>query len=201
MEDARRLAPAAERNKEPILSVLRGVLPQIGAVLEIGSGTGQHVAYFATHFPGVVFQPSDPDVGNHASIAAWVADAGVDNVRPPVALDVTDDPWPVSDAVDAVFSANMIHIAPWEAAVGLFRGAAPLLRPGGTLLTYGPYKVDGQHTAPSNAAFDEDLRARDPRWGVRDVADLDRLARDHGLEPDLRYPMPANNQLLVFRRP
>lgn len=197
----RRHAPAAERNREPILGVLRRVLPPRGVVLEIASGTGQHVAHFASALPALVFQPSDRDDQDFASITAWCADGGVQNVRDPLVLDVTSDPWPETvGTVDAVFNANMIHIAPWEACLGLLRGAGAHLAPGGVLVTYGPYKLGGVHTAPSNEAFDLDLRARDPRWGVRDLDDVARVAAAHGLVLEERVAMPANNFTVVFRR-
>ncbi|MBY0274942.1 DUF938 domain-containing protein [Candidatus Binatia bacterium] len=200
MPDARRHAPAAERNREPILGVLRRVLPARGTALEIASGTGQHVARFAAALPGLVFQPSDRDDQDFASITAWCADARVDNVRPPIVLDVTSDPWPAAvGTVDAIFDANMLHIAPWEACLGLMRGAGAHLAAGGVLVTYGPYKVGGVHTAPSNEAFDLDLRARDARWGVRDLDDVARVAAEHGLVLEERVAMPANNFVIVFR--
>lgn len=199
--DPRRHAPAAERNREPILGVLRRVLPPRGIVLEIASGTGQHVAHFAAALPALVFQPSDRDDQDFASITAWCADGGVQNVRDPLVLDVTADPWPETvGSVDAVFNANMIHIAPWEACLGLLRGAGAHLAPDGVLVTYGPYKLGGVHTAPSNEAFDLDLRARDPRWGVRDLDDVARVAAAHGLVLEERVAMPANNFTVVFRR-
>jgi SAM-dependent methyltransferase len=199
--DPRRHAPAAERNREPILGVLRRVLPPRGIVLEIASGTGQHVAHFAAALPALVFQPSDRHDRDFASITAWCADGGVQNVRDPLVLDVTADPWPHAiGTVDAVFNANMIHIAPWEACLGLLRGAGAHLAPGGVLVTYGPYTLGGVHTAPSNEAFDLDLRARDPRWGVRNLDDVVRVAAAHGLVLEERVAMPANNFTVVFRR-
>ena len=199
--DVRRHAPAAERNREPILGVLRRVLPRRGTVLEIASGTGQHVAHFAAALPDLVFQPSDRTDQDFASIVAWCADAGLVNVRPPIVLDVTSDPWPAEVGTpDAIFCANMIHIAPWEACLGLLRGASAHLAPGGVLVTYGPYKVGGAHTAPTNEAFDLDLRARDSRWGVRDLDDVARVAAGHGLALEERVAMPANNFTVVLRR-
>lgn len=197
--DQRRHAPAAERNRGPILEVLRRVLPARGTVLEIASGTGQHVAHFAAALPALTFQPSDRDDEGFASIVAWCAHAGAANALPPIVLDVTRDPWPVA-TVDAIVCANMIHIAPWEAGLGLLHGAGRHLSHGGVLVLYGPYKIDGAHTAPSNAAFDADLRARDPRWGVRNLDDVAAVARDNGLALEERVAMPANNQTVVFRR-
>jgi len=197
--DRRRHAPAAERNRGPILDVLRRVLPARGTVLEIASGTGQHVAHFAAALPDLTWQPSDRDDAGFASIVAWCADAGTANALPPIVLDVTHEPWPVA-TVDAILCANMIHIAPWEAALGLLRGAGRHLTDDGVLALYGPYKFAGAHTAPSNAAFDEDLRARDPRWGVRDLDEVTSVARENGLELEERVAMPANNLTVVFRR-
>lgn len=198
--DPRRHAPAAERNREPILGVLRRVLPARGVVLEIASGTGQHVAHFAAALPELEFQPSDRTDQEFASITAWCADAGARNVRAPIVLDVASDPWPAAiGTVDAIFNANMIHIAPWEACLGLLRGAGAHLARDGVLVTYGPYKIDGRHTAPSNEAFDRDLRARDPSWGVRDLDEVARVAERHGLAITERIAMPANNFSIVFR--
>lgn len=198
--DRRRHAPAAERNRGPILDVLRRVLPpRRGTVLEIASGTGQHVAHFASALPALTWQPSDRDDEGFASIVAWCADAGATNARPPIILDVTHEPWPVT-RVDAIVCANMIHIAPWEACLGLLRGAGRHLTDDGVLVLYGPYKIGGAHTAPSNAAFDDDLRARDPRWGVRDLDDVAGVARENGLTLGERVAMPANNFMVVFRR-
>jgi cyclopropane fatty-acyl-phospholipid synthase-like methyltransferase len=195
---SRRHAPATARNRDAILAVLKRVLPAQGKVLEIASGTGEHVVHFAAALPGLTFQPSDLDEAALGSIAAWIAEAGLNNVQPPLRLDATQDAWP--DTVDAIFSANMIHIAPWEAALGLFRGAGRALRSGGVLVIYGPFRMGGAHTAPSNQAFDEELRARDPRWGVRDLEMLQAVAAEHGLALEERVPMPANNQTLIFRR-
>ncbi len=190
-------AAATERNREPILEVLRGVLPPAGLVLEIASGTGQHVAHFARALPALRWQPSDPSPAHLESIRAWSRDA--DNVAPPVFLDVEREPWPVASA-DAVLCINMIHIAAWSATEALFRGVARILPPSGVLYSYGPYTRGGQHTAPSNQAFDERLRAEDPRWGVRDVDELQRLAASTGFEPAEIVAMPADNLSLVFRR-
>jgi SAM-dependent methyltransferase len=195
--DERRNAPAALRNRVPILDVLRGVLPAAGTVLEIASGTGQHAAFFAGALPDLTFQPSDPDPEARASIAAWCA--CLPNVRPPLALDVTAPRWGIARA-DAVLCINMIHIAPWAACEGLMRGAAHVLPPGGVLVLYGPYRLEGRHTAPSNAAFDQSLRMQNPAWGVRDVEAVLAEAERHGLALDRRVAMPANNQSVVLRR-
>ncbi|ODV43698.1 SAM-dependent methyltransferase [Cupriavidus sp. UYMMa02A] len=197
--DARRLAPATERNREPILAVLRNALPATGTVLEIASGTGQHAVHFAAALPGLTWQPSDPDGAARASIAAWIHHSGLTNVRAPLALDVCAQPWGI-DAADAVVCINMIHISPWAAAQALFAGAGRLLGPGGVLFLYGPYRRGGAHTAPSNAAFDAQLRATDPEWGVRDMEDVIALGEAQGMRCDAPVAMPANNFSLVFRK-
>lgn len=198
--DARETAPSPERNKQPILAVLARVLPPRGLVLEIGSGTGQHVVHFARALPALDFQPSEMDAQRHASIAAWTAAERLSNVRPALSIDVTEHPWPVS-AADAVVCINVIHIAPWEATVALFAGAGRILPGGGVLVTYGPYMRGGRHTSPSNEAFDASLRSRNPRWGVRDVDALADVAAGEGLALEEAVPMPANNFTLVWRKP
>lgn len=197
--DSRETAPSAERNKQPILEVLEGVLPATGLVLEIGSGTGQHVAHLAKALPRLVFQPSEMDATRHASIEAWIAHEGLSNVRPPLAFDATRLPWPVRSA-DAIVCINVIHISPWETTLALMQGAGAILAPGAVLVTYGPYKRAGRHTAPSNEAFDASLRARDPRWGVRDMDEVASVAQAAGLELEQAVAMPANNFTVVFRR-
>jgi SAM-dependent methyltransferase len=192
-------AAATERNRAPILEVLRGVLPSSGLVLEIASGTGQHVAYFAPALPALRWQPSDASEAHLASIAAWSAASGAENIAPPVLLEVEREPWPVAHA-DAIVNINMVHIAPWSAAEALFRGAARTLPAAGLLYMYGPFKRGGRHTAPSNERFDERLRAEDAHWGVRDVDDLERLATASGFVPAEIVEMPANNLSLIFRR-
>lgn len=178
--------------------VLGGVGP--GAlVLEIASGSGEHVVGFAAAFPGLVWQPSDPDVEMVRSVDAWVEEAGLASVRPALQLDARDWPWPLMHA-DAIVCINMIHIAPWTACLGLMRGAGELLRPGSPLYLYGPMKVDGRCTTPSNEAFDESLRARDPAWGVRDLEAVAEAGRACGLELAQVLAMPANNFSLVLRR-
>ena len=192
-------AAATERNREPILNVLRSVLPQTGLVLEVASGTGQHVVFFGRAFPALRWQPSDPSPAHLDSIRAWTAAEGVENVAEPVALDVERQPWPVASA-DAILSINMIHIAPWSATVALFEGAARLLPPGGVAFLYGPFTREGRHTADSNQQFDERLRREDPRWGVRDLGEVASVAAAAGFgKPDV-IAMPANNLSLVFRR-
>jgi SAM-dependent methyltransferase len=195
----KRHAPAAARNRDPILDVLRPRLPAHGLVLEVASGSGEHVVHFAEALPGLVFQPSDRSAEARASIDDWVRTQGLGNVRAALALDAAGDVWPLERA-DAVLCCNMIHIAPWEAAVGLIAGAAHLLPPTGTLYLYGPYRRDGRHTAPSNEAFDRDLRQRDPAWGVRDLEAVTALAGAQGFGPPEILAMPANNLSLVFKR-
>ncbi len=193
------LSPAVARNRDPILAVLRRVLPDRGTVLEIASGTGEHAAYFAVRLPDLIWQPSDVEPEALASIEAHRAAANVPNLRAPVTLDVTAPAWPVTQA-DAVVSMNMIHISPWTAAQGLMAGAGRLLAAGAPLYLYGPFKENGEHTAPSNAAFDASLKARDPQWGVRGLGDVRALATGHGFDFVERVAMPANNLSLVFRR-
>ena len=197
--DGRETATAAERNKQPILEVLARVLPPRGLVLEIGSGTGQHVAHFAEALPALTFQPSEMDLERHASIAAWAAAGRLSNVRRPLVIDVTKHPWPVS-AADAVVCINVIHISPWEATLGLMAGAGGILPAGGVLVTYGPYLRGGAHTSHSNEAFDASLRARNSLWGVRDIDKLEEVASHEGLALEEAVPMPANNFTLVWRR-
>ena len=194
---ARQLSEAAERNTAPILGVLRGVLPARGLVLEVASGTGQHVAALAAALPGTMFQPSEMQFAMHASIRAW--SDGLLNVRPPLAIDVCDARWGVARA-DAVLAINMIHIAPWEATLGLLAGAAALLEPGGLLYLYGPFAEAGLHTSTSNAAFDRDLRARDPAWGVRDLETVAGEAHARGFAVEAVMAMPANNRSVLLRR-
>jgi SAM-dependent methyltransferase len=191
-------SPAVARNREPILAVLRRVLPAHGTVLEIASGSGEHAVHFAAALPHLTWQPTDLDPDARRSIAAYRAGARLPNLLPPLALDAASPVWPVAEA-GAIVSINMIHIAPWSAAQGLMAGAERILTPGGTLYLYGPFKENGEHTAPSNAAFDASLRQRDPRWGVRDVGDVCDLAQRHGLALVERVAMPANNLSLVFR--
>lgn len=193
------VSPAAERNKQPILEQLRVHLPARGLVLEVASGTGQHAEYFAQHLPGLTWQPSEPDPGLRAAVAARLEAAGVTNTRAPIDLDATRREWGIARA-DAVIAINLIHIAPWSAAEGLVRGAATLLGARAPLVLYGPFRRDGAHTAESNAAFDAHLRARDPEWGVRDLEDVTGLARAEGFDLDDVAAMPANNILAVYRR-
>lgn len=196
----RLMSPAAARNKTPILDVLRRVLPATGLVLEAASGTGEHAAFLAAQLPHLSWQPSDPDSGARASIAAWTEHTGdPENLRPPIDLDAAGDDWPIATA-DAIVCVNMIHISPWASCQGLMRGAARVLPHGGILYLYGPYRVDGRHTAPSNDAFDRGLRSQDPSWGVRDLEDVIAEAEKNGLAFAETVPMPANNLSVVFRK-
>ena len=187
----------AERNTQPILEVLARVLPADGTVLEIASGTGQHVVAFAERFSQLRWQPSDIDAELRASVAQRTAAATATNIAPPIELDVTQQPWPL-DRASAVICINMIHISPWSATEGLFAGAAEILASGAPLVTYGPYKRGGAHTAPSNASFDASLRGRDASWGVRDVDDVAEAAAQRGFGLTEVVEMPANNLTLVF---
>ena len=196
MTDPRQHAPATERNRDAILDVLRRLAPASGLVLEVASGSGQHTAHFAPAMPTLTFQPTDRDPACRASIDAWCA--GMTNVRPAIALDAAAPSWPI-DRADLVLCSNMVHIAPWSATDGLVEGASRVLGPGGVLLLYGPFRRAGAHTAPSNAAFDEDLRARDPAWGVRDLEDIDFLAMRSGFGGVEIVEMPANNLCLIWR--
>ena len=197
--DGRWSTPAAERNKDPILGVLSRVLPSHGLVLEIASGTGQHVIHFAEALPGLNWQPSDPDAELRRSIALRMQDAHLPNIREPVELDVMRQRWPLPSA-DAVVAINMIHVAPWAATLALFEGAKAVLSPQGVLFLYGPYRRFGGHTSPGNAQFDLDLRAQDPEWGLRDMEAVTEVATGAGFTLAEAVAMPANNFSLVFRR-
>jgi hypothetical protein len=198
-------SPAADRNKQPILDVLREVLPAHGKALEIASGTGQHVAWFAAALPGWTWQPTDADEDALPAIAAWTSQAGLANVRPPLLLDVMAPQWPAqgpafTEPFDAVYCANMLHIAPWPTCAALMQGCAGHLAAGGVLVTYGPYLEDGVPTAPGNLSFHESLRARNPAWGIRRLEDVALEAQRFGLGLRERHAMPANNLLLVFEK-
>ena len=197
--DQRRHAPATERNREPILAILREILPERGTVLEVASGTGEHTIHFASALPGLIFQPSDPDLDALSSIRAWASAAKLNNVRPPLLLDAAASDWPL-EAADAILCINMVHISPWEATVGLIAGAAGLLAPGAPLYLYGPYSRVGVPTAPSNEAFDQSLKARDPRWGLRELEEVTALADERGFALERVVDMPANNLSVVLRR-
>jgi SAM-dependent methyltransferase len=206
--DGRLDAAAFHRNHAPIWAVLEKFLAgQTGDVLEAGSGTGQHVAHFARHRPDITWWPSDFNEAHLKSIEAWRAHVGLANIRPPLAIDLTDPAWcaAMTDGsgppkLAAVFCANVIHIAPWRVAEGLFAGAGRYLQSGGRLFLYGPFKRDGKHTAVSNALFDTSLREGNPEWGVRDIADVEQLAVQDGLVLQEAVDMPANNMILVFAR-
>ncbi len=197
----KRDAPATQRNREPILERLAHWLDGPATVLEVASGTGQHAVFFAEKLPHLVWQPTDGDPSSLESISAWAEESGLPNLRPPLLLDASSSDWPVvAGEVDTIFNANMIHIAPWSAAQGLLAGAGQVLPVAGRLVLYGPFKIDGAHTSPSNAAFDESLRARDPRWGVRALEDVRATAEASGLVHEETAELPANNKLVVFRK-
>ena len=197
--DARLFSPAAERNRAPIAAVLRRILPASGLVLEIASGSGQHVAYFAAEMPGLSWQPSDPDPGARASIALLSADTGLSNIATPLDLDTTAASWPIERA-DAIIAINMVHPSPWPATLGLLEGAARLLPAGAPLYLYGPYRRDGYELAESNRAFDDYLRQRNPEWGIRRLETVSAVAAEAGLDLAEIVEMPANNLSVVFRR-
>jgi SAM-dependent methyltransferase len=199
LPDGRLVASSAERNLAPILKVLERVLPRTGLVLEIASGTGQHVVHFAQALRRLNWQPSDVDARCRRSISAWLATANLANVREPLNLDVRALPWPVLTP-DAIVCINLIHIAPWSVATALFAGAGLALREAGLLYLYGPYSVQRRHTAPSNAAFDSALRAQNPEWGVRDLEQVDSVAKEQGFDLAETIPMPANNFSVLFRK-
>ena len=202
LPDAKQYAPAAARNAGPICEVLGRGLPASGTILEIGSGTGQHMVVFAAGHPELSWQPSDPDPMLRASIAAWTAAEGLANLRPPLDLDVTAAGWEraLDRPLAGIVCINLVHIAPWAACEGLMAGAGALLGPGAFLYLYGPFKRAGVHTAASNAAFERMLRAHDPAWGVRDLEAVAACAAGHGLELVDVVPMPANNLSVVLRR-
>jgi SAM-dependent methyltransferase len=195
----RRSAPAALRNREPIANVLREWLPPSGLVLELGSGTGEHAVHFAGAFPELEWQPSDVHPDALASIRSWRAHAQLPNLREPLVIDASSPEWPI-DQADAVLSINMAHISPWAASLGLIAGAAKVLPPGGPLILYGPWLKDDIETAASNLAFDADLKARDPQWGLRRVEDFAEAAAAQGFDFVDWRRMPANNLMLLFRR-
>ena len=196
MTDTRRHAPATLRNRDPIVAVLRGSLPAAGLVLEVASGSGEHVAHFAQSFPALEWQPSDPDAEARASIAAWAE--GIANIRPPLALDAAAAAWPIAAAA-AILCINMVHISPWSATRGLMAGAGRVLGPGGLLYLYGPYRRDGA-MSPSNESFDADLRDRNPDWGIRDLEAVVALGVGAGLMLERVVEMPANNLSVLLRK-
>jgi SAM-dependent methyltransferase len=199
--DDRLHAPATLRNRAPLAAVLASWLPSAGTVLEIASGTGEHAVHFAAALPALAWQPSDPDAAHRRSIEAYRRTEGTANLRPPLDIDAAAADWPLRQPIAAVVCCNMIHIAPWAAAEGLVAGAGRHLKPGGGLFLYGPFRRGGQHTAPSNAAFDASLRALNPAWGVRDLEVVAALAAAAGLAPPLVEAMPANNLSLWFAKP
>jgi hypothetical protein len=200
-DDGRRHAAATLRNRDAILAALRRHLPERGTVLEVASGTGEHAVHFAAALPRLVFRPSDPDPGARASVGAWARQARLPNLRAALALDVAAPDWEdEAGEAAAVLCINMVHIAPWAATRGLMRGASRLLPAGGVLCLYGPFKREGRHTAPSNAAFDADLRASDPAWGVRDLEAVEAEAAARGFAAAAVEEMPANNLFVAFRR-
>lgn len=195
-------SPSAERNKQPILDVLRTYLPEQGSALEIASGTGQHVVWFAQHLPQWTWQPTDMHRGALYNIEVRANESDLANIHVAVELDVLAQPWPLQEErFDLVLCINMLHIAPWASCAALMQGGASLLQPGGLLVTYGPYFEDGVPPTPSNVAFDQSLRAHDPSWGIRHREDVEREANAAGLQILARHEMPANNLMLVFRRP
>lgn len=198
--DPRRHMPATLRNREAILAVLQEVVPRQGLLLEIASGSGEHAAFMAPQLAPLVWQPSDYEAEALPSIDAYAADSGAGNIRPAVRLDVTQQPWPVT-ACDTLLCCNMIHIAPWAAAEGLFTGAAAIMSKDAPLLLYGPFRRHGTHTAPSNAAFDDSLKSRDASWGLRCLdTEVMPLAQRHGFVLARIIEMPANNLTVIFRK-
>ena len=197
-EDCRRYFAAVPRNRDVILEVLRRVLPENAAVLEVASGSGEHGVHFASHLPSVTWHPTDADPELLASINAWRHASDLPNLRPARWLDVLKKPWPTIE-VDAVVNINMLQVSPWEACPALFEGVAQVLRPGGVVVMYGPYKRAGKHTSESNASFDATVRENDPRWGVRNLEDVAAAAHARGLILEEVIEMPANNLAVIYR--
>lgn len=198
-------APATARNRDYILEALKKALPESGTILEAASGTGEHAVYMAPQLPGRLWLPTDVDAGRLESIAAWAKAEPSPNLLPPMTLDVCSERWPVEETtpempVTAILAINLIHIAPWKVCLGLMAGAGRILPKGGVLYLYGPYKIDGQHTAPSNEAFDTKLRREDPAWGVRNLNDVEAAAGNAGLVLDEVMDMPANNLSVIFTK-
>lgn len=198
-DDHRQYAPATARNRLPILNVLREALPSAGVVLEVASGTGEHIVHFARSFPGMIWQPSDPSGQARRSIEAWTAIEGVRNVRPPLDLDAASDNWPINHA-SAIICINMIHISPWASTEGLMQGAGRILPEGAPLYLYGPFRQPAKTLEPSNAGFDQTLRSQDPRWGLRDLEAVVDCAAVHYLALDQVLEMPANNLSVILRK-
>lgn len=204
-DDRRLFFPATQRNRQPLVEVLRRWLPGRGQVLELASGSGEHAVTFQHQFPGIVWYSSDPDPDHCASVRAWIVHQGLaDSMPAPLRLDVRHRPWPLphelSKGLDAVVAINLIHIAPWKCSQALFAEAANWLRPSAPLVLYGPFRQGGAHTSESNAAFDRSLRSRCAEWGVRDLEAVQRLASDCGFADALIQAMPANNLAVAFRR-
>jgi len=198
-QDVKLSSPSALRNRGPIAELLRHILPDSGTVLEIASGSGEHVIHFARLFPNLVWQPSDPSPEARASVQDWVKSESLANVLPPLDVDASAEIWPIA-AADAMIAINMVHISPWTATQGLLGGAGKLLPSGGVLVLYGPYRCQGQPLVPSNADFDASLRARNPEWGIRLLEDVESLAKKSGLTLTSVTEMPANNLGVVFTR-
>lgn len=204
-DDGRQYSPSSQRNAPHILKILKKVLPKKGTVLEIAGGTGEHAVIFAPEFPHLKWQPSDPAVDKLESIRAWVAVNPSPNILPAIAIDAASRHWPVEDLaldppINAIVCVNMIHVSPWAAGQGLLAGAGRILKKGGILYLYGAYMVDGKHTAPSNMEFDRMIRETDPSWGLRDIGDVEKEARRHGLTLQDMVPMPANNFSVIFEK-
>jgi hypothetical protein len=204
--DLRRYAPATQRNREPILAVLRQVLPATGAILEVSSGTGEHAMFLAPQLAPLYWFPSDPNPDARASISAWQQTTPCDNLYPPIDLDASSPQWSVEsderfklDPIVAIVNINMIHIAPKSAYLGLMAGASRILPPKGILYLYGPFKQNGVNTTPSNVAFDESLKSQNPEWGIRDLSEITTAAAAHNLHLHKIFPMPANNLSVIFQ--
>jgi hypothetical protein len=200
---AKQYAPATQRNREPILTVLKEILPSPGNILEIASGTGEHAVFFAPHFPKSQWIPSDIQPDSLLSIAAWRKDCPSDNLQPPLTLDVSQFNWErllIKSQITTIICINMIHISPWSSCIGLMTGAGNLLTENGILYLYGPYKVNNQHIAPSNQEFDQYLQAQNPEWGVRNLEDVVEMANQFGFQLDKTVTMPANNLSVIFRK-
>lgn len=207
-QNLKQYAPATQRNRLAILDVLKRVLPKDGGILEIASGTGEHCIFFAPHFHPRQWIPSDIHPESLNSIQAWIQGCKTNNIQEPLFIDVTEKKWfndsqlslLIKDKITSIININMIHIAPWEACAGLFHGARKILPSGGILYLYGPFKIQGKHTAPSNEQFDHSLRMRNPQWGVRNLDDVMALAKDNGFTFKETVAMPANNFSVIFER-
>ena len=201
--DARKYAPATERNREPILKVLKRILPPQGNILEIASGTGEHAVFFASRLAPCLWIPSDRDPLLRDSITAWKESREIDNLTAPLAIDASESQWVIETTeikINAIVNINMIHISPWKSCLGLMAGAGRILSSGGILYLYGPYKRGGKHTAPSNASFDLSLRGSNSSWGVRNLEDVGEVAKAAGLVLQEIVAMPANNLSVIFQR-